>query len=403
MSPQNISFENTDGKLLSARLELPAHQHPHTYALFAHCFTCSKQLTAVRNIARALTLQGAAVLSFDFTGLGESEGDFADTNFSSNIEDLVLAANYLKDHHQAPALLIGHSLGGAAVLRAAHEIPSVKAVATIGAPFSPHHVQHLFNEHKERIEKQGVAELSIAGRPFKVKKQFLEDIRSQNLEPYIKDLDRALLVLHSPQDTVVEIENAKKIYQTAMHPKSYISLDGADHLLTQKTDSRYVGNVIASWAERYLDFEKNRALRTDKDIAVRLGQADGFTSEITVRKHGLTADEPPEVGGNDFGPSPYELVTAGLGACTAMTLRMYAKRKKWPLEEVIVHLEHSKDHAEDCQNPDSPKSKIDHFNLVLELNGDLSEDQKERLLEIARKCPVHRTLNAPVKIASRLQ
>lgn len=403
MSPQNISFENTDGKSLSARLELPAHQHPHTYALFAHCFTCSKQLTAVRNIARALTLQGAAVLSFDFTGLGESEGDFADTNFSSNIEDLVLAANYLKDHHQAPALLIGHSLGGAAVLRAAHEIPSVKAVATIGAPFSPHHVQHLFNEHKERIEKQGVAELSIAGRPFKVKKQFLEDIRSQNLEPYIKDLDRALLVLHSPQDTVVEIENAKKIYQTAMHPKSYISLDGADHLLTQKTDSRYVGSVIASWAERYLDFEKNRALRTDKDIAVRLGQADGFTSEITVRKHGLTADEPPEVGGNDFGPSPYELVTAGLGACTAMTLRMYAKRKKWPLEEVIVHLEHSKDHAEDCQNPDSPKSKIDHFNLVLELNGDLSEDQKERLLEIARKCPVHRTLNAPVKIVSRLQ
>lgn len=389
--------------MLSARLELPAHQHPHTYALFAHCFTCSKQLTAVRNIARALTLQGAAVLSFDFTGLGESEGDFADTNFSSNIEDLVQAANYLKDHHQAPALLIGHSLGGAAVLRAAHEIPSVKAVATIGAPFSPHHVQHLLSEHKERIEKEGVAELSIAGRPFKVKKQFLEDIRSQNLEPYIKDLDRALLVLHSPQDTVVEIENAKKIYQTAMHPKSYISLDGADHLLTQKADSRYVGNIIASWAERYLDFEKSRALRTDKDIAVRLGQADGFTSEITVRKHGLTADEPPEVGGNDFGPSPYELVTAGLGACTAMTLRMYAKRKKWPLEEVVVHLEHSKDHAEDCQNPDSPKSKIDHFNLVLEFNGDLSEDQKERLLEIARKCPVHRTLNAPVKIVSRLQ
>ncbi|MEQ8702425.1 MAG: bifunctional alpha/beta hydrolase/OsmC family protein [Phaeodactylibacter sp.] len=403
MSPISLSFKNTNGELLSAKLELPAHQHPHTYALFAHCFTCSKQWTAVRNIARALTLEGVGVLSFDFTGLGESEGDFSDTNFSSNIEDLVQAAEYLKDHYEAPALLVGHSLGGAAVLRAAHEIPSVKAVATIGAPFSPHHVQHLFGNQTEAIEAHGLAEVKIADRPFTVKKQFLEDIRTQNLEPYIKDLNKAMLVLHAPQDRTVEIENAKKIYQAAMHPKSYISLDGADHLLTRKADSRYAGNIIASWAERYLDFEQRRALRSDKDVAVRLGRADHFTTEITVRKHGLTADEPPEVGGNDFGPSPYELVTAGLGACTAMTLRMYANRKKWPLEEVLVHLAHSKTHAEDCQNPDSSSSKLDHFELTLELNGDLSEEQRAKLLEIAEKCPVHRTMHAPVKIMTHLK
>jgi putative redox protein len=403
MSPQNLTFKNSEGVSLSARLELPAHQHPHTYALFAHCFTCSKQFTAVRNIARALTLEGVGVLSFDFTGLGESEGDFADTNFSSNIEDLVQAAAFLADQYDAPSLLIGHSLGGAAVLRAAHEIPSVKAVATIGAPDAPDHVQHLFSDQADAIAAEGLAEVKIADRPFTVKKQFLEDIRTHNLEPYIKRLDRALLVLHSPQDTIVGIENARKIYEAAMHPKSYISLDGADHLLTDKKDSRYVGSVIASWAERYLDFEERRALRSDKDIAARLGQADAFTTEITVRKHGLTADEPPEVGGNDFGPSPYELLSAGLGACTAMTLRMYAKRKKWPLEEVIVHLEHSKNHAEDCLQPDQPDSKIDHFELTLELNGPLSEDQRARMLEIAKKCPVHRTLHDPVKIAAQLR
>lgn len=400
MSPQNLTFKNAEGVSLSARLELPAHQHPHTYALFAHCFTCSKQLTAVRNIARALTLEGVGVLSFDFTGLGESEGDFADTNFSSNIEDLVQAASFLADHYEAPELLVGHSLGGAAVLRAAHEISSVKAVATIGAPDAPDHVQHLFGMQTEAIEKKGLAKVEIADRSFTVKKQFLEDIRTQNLEPYIKRLNRALLVLHSPQDTVVGIENAKKIYEAAMHPKSYISLDGADHLLTQKPDSRYVGNIIASWAERYLDFEERRKLKSDKAVAVRLGQEDGFTTEITVRKHSLTADEPPEVGGNDFGPSPYELLSAGLGACTAMTLRMYAARKKWPLEEVVVHLDHSKNHAEDCQHPDQSGSKIDHFDLTLELNGPLSADQKAKMLEIAEKCPVHRTLHAPVKIAT---
>lgn len=313
------------------------------------------------------------------------------------------AAAFLADQYDAPSLLIGHSLGGAAVLRAAHEIPSVKAVATIGAPDAPDHVQHLFSDQADAIAAEGLAEVKIADRPFTVKKQFLEDIRTHNLEPYIKRLDRALLVLHSPQDTIVGIENARNIYEAAMHPKSYISLDGADHLLTDKKDSRYVGSVIASWAERYLDFEERRALRSDKDIAARLGQADAFTTEITVRKHGLTADEPPEVGGNDFGPSPYELLSAGLGACTAMTLRMYAKRKKWPLEEVIVHLEHSKNHAEDCLQPDQPDSKIDHFELTLELNGPLSEDQRARMLEIAKKCPVHRTLHDPVKIAAQLR
>lgn len=403
MPAEKIHFENQEGQTLSARLEKPVHQHPHTYALFAHCFTCGKQLTAIRRIAQGLTLNGFAVLSFDFTGLGESEGDFADTNFSSNIEDLVSAANFLKATHEAPTLLVGHSLGGSAVIRAASLLPSVTAIATIGAPASPSHVQHLFLSQTKEIEASGVAKVEIAGRPFTVKKQFLEDIRTQALQPTLESLEQALLILHSPQDLVVSVDNAAKIYHAARHPKSYISLDGADHLLTNKADAQYAGQMIAAWAMRYLDIDKSKGPHPEKDVAVRLRPEDQFTTEVTVRKHGLTADEPPEIGGNDFGPSPYELLTAGLGACTAMTLRMYADRKQWPLEEVLVHLEHTKDHAEDCQNPEKPNSKIDHFNRVIELKGPLDAKQKQKLLDIADKCPVHRTLNSPVKILTNLK
>lgn len=402
MPSKKIEFQNTNGENLAARLELPVDQHPHTFAIFAHCFTCSKNIAAVRNISRALNQGGIAVLRFDFTGLGESEGDFADTNFSSNVEDLVAAAQYLEDNYQAPALLVGHSLGGAAVISAAAKMPSVKAVATIGAPFDPNHVSHLLSEGLEEIEEKGTASVNIGGRPFTVKKQFLEDIRESNLQEKLQQFRKAILIMHSPQDRTVSVDNAAKIYHAARHPKSYISLDGADHLLSQKMDSVYAGNMIAAWVSRYLELPKEEPLKAEKEVAVRLGD-EGFTTEVMVRKHALTADEPESVGGNDFGPSPYELVSAGLGACTAMTLQMYARRKKWDLKEVTVHLEHYKDYAEDMANVENNQSKIDHFDRVVELEGNLDDDQKQRLLEIANKCPVHRTLHSDIKINTVLK
>lgn len=402
MRSEKVSFINPQGETLAARLEMPVNQHPHTYVLFAHCFTCNKNLTAIRNISRALTIEGFAVLRFDFTGLGESEGDFADTNFSSNIQDLEQAAQFLADHYEPAELLIGHSLGGAAVIRAASHIASVKAVVTIGAPFDPEHVSHLLESSVEEIEAEGAARVNIGGRKFTVKKQFLEDIRNNKCIDRIKDLGKALLIMHSPQDRIVAIDNAAKIYHAAMHPKSFVSLDGADHLLSDKQDSLFAGDMIAAWAKKYVDQPKKEKLKVIKEVAVRLG-AEGFTTDVMVRKHGLTADEPESVGGNDFGPSPYELVAAGLGACTAMTLQMYARRKKWDLQEVIVHLNHYKDYATDMQNVEAGKSKIDHFDRLIEVEGELDEKQQKRLLEIANKCPVHRTLHKPVEVKTELK
>ncbi len=403
MRSQKVVFHNSKREKLAARLELPVNQKPHTFALFAHCFTCNKNLTAVRNISRALTIEGVGVLRFDFTGLGESEGDFADTNFSSNIEDVIRAAEYLREEYQPPAILVGHSLGGAAVIRAGYELEYVKAVATIGAPFDPEHVKHLFEEGVDAIESTGVAEVSIGGRPFTVKKHFLEDIAQAKMVERIERLGKALLIMHSPQDMTVSIENAASIYTTARHPKSFISLDGADHLLSNKEDSQYVGSTIATWAGRYINLPQKESLKVEKTVAVRLGDT-GFTTDIMMRHHGFTADEPEEVGGNDFGPSPYELVTAGLGACTAMTLQMYARRKKWDLRNVTVHLEHFKDYAKDMENCEvDSQSRIDHFSRIIEVEGDLDEKQRRRLLEIADRCPVHRTLHGNVKIESEIR
>jgi uncharacterized OsmC-like protein/esterase/lipase len=404
MQTEKVTFTTDEGIQLSARLELPIDQHPHAYALFAHCFTCNKNLSAVRNISRALARQGFGVLRFDFTGLGESEGDFADTNFSSNIQDLLSAARFLGTDYESPSLLIGHSLGGAAVLRAAYELESVKAVATIGAPFDPEHVKHLFGESQKEIEESGVAKVHIGGRSFTVKKQFLEDIEANKLSDRIASLDRALLIMHSPQDLIVAVENAADIYMAARHPKSFISLDGADHLLSRKADSQYAGHMIAAWTERYLPRPSKDTLQAEKEVSVRLNAEDDFTTDIMIRKHGLVADEPESVGGHDFGPTPYDLVSAGLGACTAMTLHMYARRKKWPLDSVKVHIDHYKDYAQDQQEcADEKPAQIDHFERVLEIEGDLSEKQLERLLEIADRCPVHRTLHNPVDIRSVLK
>jgi len=398
MRSQKVSFINSNNYELSARLELPVNQHPHTFAIFAHCFTCNKNLTAVRNISRALNMAGIAVLRFDFTGLGDSEGDFSDTNFTSNVEDLVAAADYLKENYQAPTIIIGHSLGGAAVLSAAGLLPEVKAVATIGAPFDPHHVSHLFEAGIDEIKSTGQANVTIGGRSFKVKKQFLEDLETQVIEDKLRNLRKAILVMHSPQDLTVEVENARRIYSTAHHPKSFISLDGADHLLTRKEDSLYVGDMIACWAKRYINQPEKEALKVEKQVAVRLGKT-GFTSDVMVRQHSLTADEPESIGGNDFGATPYELVAAGLGACTAMTIQMYARRKKWIVDEVTVHLDHKKDYAQDMSDVANEKPiKVDQFNREIILEGDLTIEQKKRLMEIADKCPVHRTLHGVVEV-----
>ncbi len=399
MSSQTITFPNAAGEQLHARLELPVNRHPLACAIFAHCFTCSSSLTAVRSISRALNLEGYAVLRFDFTGLGKSEGDFSDSNFSSNIADLVAAADYLTENFEAPTLLIGHSLGGAAVLCATHQIPSIKAVATIGAPFEPVHVTNLLQGGLEEIEKQGYANIDIGGRTFRIKRQFIDDLGNYKIKESIHELGAALLILHSPQDTTVSIDEAANIYQAARHPKSFVSLDGADHLLSDKADSHYAGRVIAGWSSRYLteSDEQKEELKASRNVAVRLG-AEGYTTEIMVRKHSLTADEPESVGGNDFGPGPYELVSAGLGACTAMTIQMYARRKKWVVREVLVHIDHRKDYAEDMAHAGEKSAKIDHFDRTISLEGDLTPEQRERLLEIADRCPVHRTLHEEVVV-----
>ena len=401
MASQKINFKNKEGYQLAGRLEMPVGQHPHSFALFAHCFTCNKNLSAVRNIGRTLNQSGVAVLRFDFAGLAESEGDFENTNFSSNVGDLLAAAEYLEENYKAPVLLIGHSLGGAAVINVVDQLPSIKAVVTIGAPYSPAHVSHLFDNSKAEIEQYGKAEVSIGGRSFTVKKQFLDDISSTQQQDKIQKLRRALLVLHSPQDTTVEVANAGKIYKAAHHPKSFISLDGADHLLSNKDDSNYVGNVIGHWVKRYLDIPARPKLTSNNEVVVRLGD-EGFTSEVMVRHHGLIADEPIGVGGNDFGPSPYELLSASLGACTAMTLQMYARRKKWDLKEVRVHLDHRKDYTTDLAET-GKSSKIDYFDRLIEMDGDLDEKQIKRLLEIADRCPVHRTLHSDIKVVTRLK
>lgn len=404
MKTQKITFPNAEGQQLAARLELPVDGHPHTFAIFAHCFTCNKNLTAVRNISRALTLEGFGVLRFDFTGLGESEGDFADTNFSSNKEDLVAAFDYMEKEHGTVELMIGHSLGGAATLLAASQLPKVKAVVTIGAPAEPDHVTHLFDAAAEAIKNDGEARVKIAGRSFNIKKQFLDDIEDKRIYDEIGSLKKALLVMHSPIDTVVGVDNARKIYQAAGHPKSFVSLDQADHLLSKRMDSIYVGDLIACWTKKYIPQPAPPALHSTKQVVVRTGP-EGFVTEVKAGNHHLLADEPESVGGTDLGPTPYDLLAAALGTCTSMTLRMYADRKKWPLENIIVHVEHEKVHAEECMDceTEGKTGKIDVLRRELELEGPLDEKQLKRLLQIADMCPVHRTLHNDIQVKTILK
>jgi len=402
MNLQKVTFQNKNGQSLVGRLELPADRHPHNYVLFAHCFTCNKNLLAVKNISKSLTANGFGVLRFDFTGLGESDGDFADTNFSGNVEDLIAAANYLKENYNAPTLLIGHSLGGAAVVFAASEISSVQAVATIGAPSNPVHVKHLLKSGLDEIKKEGEAIINLGGRDFKIKKQFVDDLETKSLPETAKNLRKPLLVMHSPQDATVGIKNAEEIYIAAHHPKSFVSLDGADHLLSRKEDSTYAGDVIAGWAKRYLNCDEPKTdLKTKHHVVASLDAEDDFTTRLKVGNHYMTADEPTSFGGNDFGPSPYELVSAGLSACTVMTIQMYAKRKGWQIDNVEVHTSYSKSHAQDCENCEDPTAKIDTFNREIKLTGNLDEKQKARVMQIADKCPVHKSLHNKTQVITK--
>lgn len=393
---KKITFQNVEGNELSGRIDFPLVGTPKAYVLFAHCFTCSKNLKSVDYISQAFTQVGMAVLRFDFTGLGQSKGDFADTNFTSNLSDLKEAYDFLEKNYEAPQIMVGHSLGGAAVLHISGQLPAVRAVATVGAPSTPTHVSHLLEAGRSELEAKGEAEINIGGRPFKMKKQFLNDLAENEKKEVIKNLKKALLVLHSPQDTTVGIESAQEIFVEAMHPKSFISLDGADHLLLKEEDARYVGTVIAGWATRYID-ESQTEDAPEGEVWTRVG-SKGYTTEVTAGRHHLIADEPPSVGGDDLGPTPYGYLLAGLGACTAMTLRMYADFKKIPLEEVNVKLTHDKIHKVDGENSEDSKGKIDQIKRLVSLKGDLTPEQRKRLIEIADRCPVHKTLEGKPEI-----
>jgi len=390
MPTETIRFPGAQGAELAARLDTPVGP-PRAFALFAHCFTCSKDTKAAAYVSQALAGHGIATLRFDFSSL----------EFSSNIDDLVAAADWLRKNRAAPQILVGHSLGGAAVLAAAARIPEARAIASIGAPFEPAHVSHLIKGSRKEIEQKGEAEVSIGGRSFRVKKQFFDDLGRQRAAETLGALKKPLIIFHSPRDTIVDIENAAKIFQAAKHPKSFVSLDRADHLLTRHEDARYAATVLAAWASCYLEPEK-----IDEAVVpgVRVAEAgEGkFAQLISVGRHRMRADEPASLGGDDSAPGPYDLLLAGLGACTSMTVRMYAEQKKWPLARVTVDLKHRKVHAADCAECETRDGRIDRIERVLTLEGELDEAQRERLLEIANKCPVHRTLHSEVWVPTSL-
>lgn len=404
MGSEKLSFEGHSGEMLAARLDRPEGTHLAT-AIFAHCFTCSKDIPAARRIAGRLAQSGIAVLRFDFTGLGHSGGEFENTHFSSNVEDLRRAAAHLAGMGMAPDLLIGHSLGGAAVLAAAPDIASVRAVATIGAPADPHHVTANFGDSIARIEERGHAKVDLGGRPFTIRRAFLDDVKAAKLNDAVGRLRRALLILHAPGDTVVGIDNASDLWMAAKHPKSFVTLDKADHLLSRAEDAEYAAEVIASWAGRYIDLTPPAKPIGAPEGIVRVSEADanGFLQDVSAGpRHHILADEPESYGGTDLGMTPYQLLSAGLGACTAMTIRMYARRKGLALNHVSVDVTHDKVHASDCATCTQDEGRIDHLRRIVRLEGDLTDADRAKLLEIADKCPVHRTLEAGAHVTTEL-
>jgi putative redox protein len=404
MPTERFQFTGSQGQQLAAALDTPEGDI-RAYALFAHCFTCGKDVLAAKRIAVALAAKGIAVLRFDFTGLGSSEGDFANSTFSSNVTDLVRAADHLRETRQAPAILIGHSFGGAAILAAAAQIPDARAVVTIAAPSDPAHVTGLFADRIEDIRKHGKAEVALAGRPFTITNQFLDDIAEHGLMVHVAKLHKALLVMHAPTDDTVSIDNATRIFVAAKHPKSFVSLAGADHLLSDRRDAAYVADVVAAWVTRYLDpvaSEEAADLgEAPRQVVVRETRNSKFQQTVSIGPHRLLADEPVPAGGEDTGPGPYDFVLAGLGACTSMTMRLYADRKALPLERTTVTLSHRKIHAEDCAECETKAGMLDQIDMVIAMEGALDAEQRKRLMEIADKCPVHRTLTSEIQIVTR--
>ncbi|MEM6709299.1 MAG: alpha/beta fold hydrolase [Pseudomonadota bacterium] len=420
MATERLKFTNADGLELSGVLEPPAGP-PRAYALFAHCFTCSKNLQAVRHIVEPLRSAGIAVLRFDFTGLGGSEGDFADTNFSSNVSDLLAACDFLSKNRKAPELLIGHSLGGTAVLQAAAQVAAVRAVVTIGSPAEPAHVTHLLAAGRDTIERDGEADVELGGRRFRIKKQFIDDLEAADVLSTLGALRKALLILHAPNDLTVGIDNASALFAAAKHPKSFVSLDDADHLLSREADSTYAGTVIAGWVDRYLPPQVvstpaaalthaaaaltqaaavlTEAAALDETVARTVG--GGFRTDVVSAGHALVADEPTSVGGTNTGPSPYDYLSTALATCTTMTLEMYARRKGLKLDASTVRVRHQKIHAADCEACETQAGKVDQFVREIDLEGDLTAAERSRLMEIADRCPVHRTLHAEVEILTR--
>ena len=407
MRSEHLKFENESGHELGAKLDLPVTGEPLAYAIFAHCFTCSKDFKGVGRITAALAERGIATLRFDFTGLGESEGDFAETDFSTDVSDLIAAATHLKETRGVPEIMIGHSLGGTAALAATQALDSVAAVATIAAPSSPKHILNLLESDIGEIRDKGKATVHLGGRPFTISSGFLDALEASGLPESLSQLRTPLLISHSPVDQIVGIDNASELFMSAKHPKSFLSLDDADHLLSSVEHAEYAGRVIAAWAARYLESDLRDALQPD--LSVKNPEFDtvvrtetGLRTHIMANGFPILADEPTQVGGTNLGPTPYDLLTASLGACTSMTLRMYADRKDWPLEAVTVDLRYRKIHAQDCEKCETDEGKIDHIEREIRLEGDLDGEQRRRLLQIAERCPVHRTLHGEIHIESRL-
>ncbi|MCA9436931.1 MAG: OsmC family protein [Candidatus Omnitrophica bacterium] len=406
MKTERIEFTNSEGHRLSARLETP-HGEVKAFALFAHCFTCSKDLKPIRRISRHLAEEGIAVLRFDFTGLGESEGDFSRTGFSSNVTDLVSAADFLRENYEPPKLLIGHSLGGTAVLVAAPLIEEVRAVATIAAPSDTEHLHNILVERAPSLKEEETAEINLGGGKVKIHRDLLADLSEHNIHEKLSHFKKPLIIFHSPVDNVVGIEHAKRIFEMASHPKSFVSLDEADHLLLKNdNDARFIGSTIAGWVERYIGDLPNRVPEPVKlkpgNVLVE-SKTSGLAQRVTAGSHRLTADEPEDLGGNDSGPTPYDFLLTSLGACTGITLRMYADRKGWPMREVKVRLSHEKVHAEDCEECETKEGKVDRIERILEIAGDLTEEQRARLVEIADRCPVSRSLKSEIVIQTRME
>lgn len=398
-----LDIINKKGNKLSATLELPANQKPHYYAIFAHCFTCNSTSDAVRTITRTLTGYGFGVVRFDFMGLGHSEGEFADSYFSANVDDLIAVSDYLAEHYKAPSLLLGHSLGGSAAIVAAAKLDNIKAVATIGAPASISHAKRLFSDQVKNTDSNEDVEVTIEGRPFKINAEFVKDFDKTDLIAVVKSLKKPIMIMHAPLDQSVGIENARELYHHAFHPKSFIGLDGADHLLTKSRDSQYVGSMIGTWVQHYLDEVENQMLDpAGEQLVAHLNvKEDKFTTLMQTRKHSIIADEPENFGGSDLGPAPYDFLSAALASCSVLTVKLYAERKGWDLQEVYTYITHSKKHSDDLMLDVEKPGQLDHLSKKVKLVGNLTDEQRKRLTEIASKCPVHKTLTSNVIIETQ--